>query len=148
MKVLEGEGKVKHTKFVVVKLRELVKTAIFAVLGLIILIGLITFFLRMGGAESSEGYYRDGVYEGALRTGQAESTVSVTIDKGKIKDVSLTQKDDALEVLYPLVEPAVAEVKKDVMKNQSAAIEDGKDYTYSAQAVLGAVRECLAEAKR
>ena len=138
----------KHTKFVVVKLRELIKTAIFAVLGLVILIGLITFFLRMGGGERGEGGYRDGVYEGALQTGQTEAAVSVTIDKGKIKDVSLTQKDDALKVMYPLVETTLAEVKEDVMKNQSAVMKEGKDYTYTAQAVMGAVSECLAAAKK
>ena len=42
-----------HTKFVVVKMRELLKTAVFAVLGVIILVGLITFFLRMGAGEET-----------------------------------------------------------------------------------------------
>ena len=36
------------TKFVVVKMKELVKTAVFAVLGVVILAGLIYFFLHLG----------------------------------------------------------------------------------------------------
>ena len=49
------------TKFVVVKARELIKTAVFAVLGVIIIVGLITFFLHMGDEENT-GMYRDGTY--------------------------------------------------------------------------------------
>ena len=49
------------TKFVVVKAKELVKTAVFAVLGVIIIVGLITFFLNMGKDEDT-GLYRDGTY--------------------------------------------------------------------------------------
>lgn len=146
--ILEGEGKVKHTKFVVVKLREVVKTAIFAVLGLVILIGLITFFLKMGGGEESgQALYQDGTYEGELQRGNTKSTVAVTVRKGKIKDVSLTKQDDAFAVMYPLMETAVKEVKEDVVKKQSAAVDEGKEYTYSAQAILDVVQECLAEAK-
>lgn len=60
----------RHTRFVVVKMRELLRTALFAVLGVIILVGLITFFLRMGDGKSA-GLYRDGTYEAELPLGQA-----------------------------------------------------------------------------
>ena len=47
------------TKFVVVKMKELVKTAVFAVLGVVILAGLIYFFLHLGD-DGGDGAYRDG----------------------------------------------------------------------------------------
>ena len=45
-----------RTRFMVVKAKELIKTAVFAVLGVIILVGLIAFFLNMG---KHDGAYRD-----------------------------------------------------------------------------------------
>ena len=48
-----------RTRFMVVKAKELIKTAVFAVLGVIILVGLIAFFLNMG---KHDGAYRDGTY--------------------------------------------------------------------------------------
>ena len=43
------------TKFVVVKMKELVKTAVFAVLGVVILAGLIYFFLHLGDGGGAGG---------------------------------------------------------------------------------------------
>ena len=56
------------TKFVVVKAKELIRTAVFAVLGVIIIVGLITFFLHMGDNENT-GLYRDGTYYGEMEAG-------------------------------------------------------------------------------
>lgn len=138
----------RHTRFVVIKMRELLKTAVFAVLGVIILVGLITFFLRMGDGESA-GLYRDGSYEAALPLGQGEAAVSVEIRDGRIADVTVTDQAETVAVMYPMVEDAAEEVAQQVVRNQSAeniAVTD--THTYSAQAVLDAVNVCLEEAKR
>ena len=76
------------TKFVVVKAKELVKTAVFAILGVIIIVGLITFFLHMGDKENT-GLYRDGTYYGEMNLGGEAAEVSVKIKNGKIKEVSM-----------------------------------------------------------
>lgn len=136
----------RHTKFVVVKMRELLKTAVFAVLGVVILAGLITFFLRMGGTEESASLYRDGTYEAALETGNANAVVCVQIEKGKVKDVTLKETSEALTVMYPLVETAVEEVRQEV-KGKAPALEETAQWdTYSEQTVWEAVEQCLLEA--
>ena len=92
----------RHTRFVVVKMRELLKTALFAVLGVIILVGLITFFLRMGDGKSA-GLYRDGTYEAELPLGQGTASVSVEIRDGRIADVTVTDDAETVSVMYPMV---------------------------------------------
>ena len=135
------------TKFVVVKARELIKTAVFAVLGVIIIVGLITFFLHMGDDENT-GMYRDGTYYGEMETGGEITEIAVEIRNGEIADVSVEETTEAVAVFYPLLETAVEEVGREVVATQSLTAEVSSENAYSAQLVLDAVAECLEKAKR
>lgn len=135
------------TKFVVVKARELVKTAIFAVLGVIIIAGLITFFLRMGNEENT-GMYRDGTYYGEMKTGSEVTEIAVEIENGEIIDVSMEEPAEAVAVFYPLLAETAAEVGQAVVAGQSLTIEVSPEHTHSAQLVLDAVAECLEKAEK
>ena len=134
------------TKFVVVKLKELIKTVIFAVLGVVILVGLIWFFLSLGNSDS--GTYRDGVYHTQVALGSENAMVSVTIEDGKIEDVALTEVSESTMVFYPLLESAADEVSKQVVKTQSLTIQVSEKNAYSAQAILEAVAQGLKEAEK
>lgn len=138
----------KGTKFVVVKMRELVKTAVFAVLGIIILVGLVLFFLRMGtGSDSS--LYKNGKYEAQLPISNTDVGVEVTVKDGKIADVVMQTQSESVAVMYPLLQDAVAEVKQQVVQKQSTAdVTVSAKNTYSAQAILQAVTTCLEEAQK
>ena len=136
-----------HTKFVVVKMRELLKTAVFAVLGVIILVGLITFFLRMGAGEET-GQYRDGTYEAAVQLGTEQAVVSVEINDGKIAQVTMQKMAESVAVMYPMVESTMDEIAAQVIQNQSAQqVDVSSQQTYSAQVLLDAVAQCLAQAE-
>lgn len=135
------------TKFVVVKAKELIKTAIFAVLGVIIIVGLITFFLHMGDDEDT-GMYRDGTYYGELETGGEVTEIAVEIKNGEIADVSVEETTEAVAVFYPLLETAVEEVGQAVVESQTLTVEVDPENAYSAQLVLDAVAECLEKAEK
>lgn len=135
------------TKFVVVKARELVKTAVFAILGVIIIVGLITFFLHMGDDENT-GMYRDGTYYGEMETGGEVTEIAVVIQNGEIADVSVEETTEAVAVFYPLLETAVEEVGQRIVESQSLTAEVSPENAYSAQLVLDAVAECLEKAKK
>lgn len=138
----------KGTKFVVVKMRELVKTAVFAVLGVIILVGLVLFFLRMG-TESDSGLYKNGKYEAQLPISNTDVGVEVTVKDGKIADVVMQTQSESVAVMYPLLQDAVAEVKQQVIQKQSTAdVTVSAKNTYSTQAILQAVTTCLEEAQK
>lgn len=135
------------TKFVVVKAKELVKTAVFAVLGVIILVGLITFFLHMG-EDADAGRYRDGTYYGEMKTGGEMTEIAVVIADGEIASVSLGETTEAVAVFYPLLESITAEVGQAVVESQSLTVEVAPENAYSAQLVLDAVAECLEQAEK
>ena len=135
------------TKFVVVKAKELAKTAVFAILGVIIIVGLITFFLHMGDDDNT-GMYRDGTYYGEMETGGETTVIAVEIENGEIAAVSAEETSEALAVLYPLLTSVVEEVGDKVIASQSLTVEVSPENAYSAQIVLDAVAECLEKAKR
>ena len=135
------------TKFVVVKAKELIRTAIFAVLGVIIIVGLITFFLHMG-AEESTGMYRDGTYYGEVAAGGEVTEIAVEVEDGRIADISMQETSEAVAVFYPLLETAVEEVGKEVVATQSLVVEVSPQNVHTAQLVLDAVAECLEKAEK
>lgn len=132
------------TKFMVVKAREVVKTAVFAVLGVIILVGLIAFFLNMG---NEDGAYRDGTYYGEMQLGGEVATLAVTITEGRIADVSMEEESEAVTVFYPLLAEMTETVGQAVIENQSAELVPESENPYSAHMVLDAIAECLEEAQ-
>ena len=135
------------TKFVVVKAKEIIKTAVFAVLGVVIIVGLITFFLHMGDDENT-GMYRDGTYYGEMEVGGEVTEIAVKIDDGEIADISMEETTEAVAVFYPLLETAVEEVGQAVVESQSLTIETSAENPHTAQLVLDAVAECLEKAEK
>lgn len=133
------------TKFMVVKAKELIKTAVFAVLGVVILVGLIAFFLNMG---KEDGAYRDGTYYAELQLGGETAEVAVTIAEGRIADVSMEEMTEAVAVFYPLLAEVTEEVGQAVIESQSAEIAPESENPHSAQVVLDAVAECLEKAEK
>lgn len=138
----------RNSKFIVVKLRELIKTIIFAVLGVIILIGLITFFLRMGN-DAQTSMYRDGTYEATLDLGRECAAIEVEIQDGRIAGLDMTQSNESVAVMYPMAQTALKEIGEQVVQTQSTADMDiSKQHTYTAKVLLAAIEDCLEQAKR
>ena len=134
------------TKFVVVKAKELIKTAVFAVLGVIILVGLITFFLHMG--TEADGAYRDGTYYSEVVLGGETAEVAVTVTEGRIAGVTMEESGEAEAIFYPVLETAMEEVAREVVATQSLTIAVSKQNAASAQVILDAVAQGLEQAKR
>ncbi len=131
------------TKFVVIKFRELVKTAVFAILGVVIIIGLIYFFLPK---EEQTAVYNPGAYYAQFTLNGEMAQVEIVVDKNNIKSVSLTDTPETISVFYPLVETTAQELAKEIVKQQSTAIDVSSQNTYTAQLILDAVEKGLAQA--
>ena len=137
----------KGTRFLVVRLKEVIRTAIFAVLGLIILFGLIHFFLGVK-EQSSSSIYRNGTYYGSLTVGNEGALVAVTVEKGKISQVSLEEQSTGFSLFYPQVEKAAQNIGEQVVKQQNANVELDQKYIYSSAKALGAVQEGVQQAMK
>lgn len=143
------------TKIVVLRMKEIIYTAIFVGLGIL----LITLFLIMfrsgenaaptsseGAAHLSENSasYIPGIYSASLVLGSQNVELEVTVDSERIKSITCKSLSDAIETMYPLVTPAAASLAEQIVTNQSLEnlnYPDGSHYT--SQAIVQAVRKAL-----
>lgn len=120
----------RQTKILVLHMKELVYTAIFAVLGIILIILLVTMF---GGdkkkpAEAAAAAYIPGVYTSTIDFKNRSVDVQVIVDKNRIKDISLVELTDSVAVMYPLMEPTMERLRDQIVDQQSL-----KGITYEAE---------------
>lgn len=131
------------TRFMVIKLKELIKTAIFAVLGVIIIIGLIYFFLPK---NNSTAKYEPGTYTSEVALNGGTAFIEITVDSDEIKSISLKETSETLPVFYPLLAETAEELGSEIVKNQSLDVAISSETAYTSEMLLDAVHNGLAQA--
>lgn len=95
------------TKIVVVKAKELIYTALFVCLGIILILLLIFMFApEEKSTKTSAGVYTPGVYTSTITLGDNTLDVAVSVDADHITSVSLNHLSDSVSAMYPLLEPS------------------------------------------
>ena len=124
------------TKIVVLKARELIYTGIFILLGILLILLLIFMFVPSHKSKKTKetSGYTQGVYSSPLKLGENELELSVTVKDGKARSVSLKHLNKSIKTMYPLIEPSLNEINKQLPKVQN--IDDIKfdgqsQYTYT-----------------
>ncbi len=137
------------TKIVVLKMKEIIYTAIF--IGLAIL--LVTLFLIMfrPGRKSSDSVqtstYVPGIYTSSLSVGSQNVNVEVAVDAERINSISFVSLDESITTMYPLMQPVMDDLKEQILSTQS--LEDlsySMETRYTSQAILNAIRTALDKA--
>ena len=139
----------RQTKILVLHMKELVYTAIFLVLGIILVILLVTMFgtgkKETPTAESAA--YIPGIYTSSINFKNRSVDVLVIVDKNRIKDVSLVNLEDSVAVMYPLMEPTIEHLRDQILDRQSL---DGITYEaenqYTSAVLLNAIDQALKKA--
>lgn len=162
------------TKIVVLHMKELIYTGIFAVLGILFVILLVMMFLpdkedsSQTGAptetetpESQEdtsddasptsdtaSLYIPGVYNTELVLGDQTLNVEVMVDKDSITSIQLVNLSDAVTTMYPLLQPAFESLTAQICEQQSLDnISYDADSKYTSLVLLEAIRNSLEKAK-
>ena len=132
------------TKIVVLKARELIYTGIFILLGILLIFMFVPSHKSKKAKETSG--YTQGVYSSPLKLGENELELSVTVKDGKARSVSLKHLNKSIKTMYPLIEPSLNEINKQLPKVQN--IDDIKfdgqsQYTYTLlkQAIKNALKK-------
>lgn len=138
------------TKIVVLHMKELIYTAIFAGLGILLVI--LFFFMFLPGKEKERTAetmkYAAGVYTSSLLFQDSTIEVQVIVDENRIQSVSLVNLSETVETMYPLVKPALEEMAEQIIKNQSVErISYNPDNQYTSIMLLNAVEKALEKAK-
>ena len=136
------------TKIVVLKARELIYTGIFILLGilLILLFDLYVCSFHKSKKTKETSGYTQGVYSSPLKLGENELELSVTVRTAKARSISLKHLNKSIKTMYPLIEPSLNEINKQLPKVQN--IDDIKfdgqsQYTYTLlkQAIKNALKK-------
>ena len=135
------------TKIIVLHLKELIYTAIFAALGILFLILVIIMFLPDKKSEESAvpaSTYIPGVYTSSLMLNNTAVDIEVVVDENTINSVRLVNLDEAITTMYPLIEPSFEELSNQICTNQSLdGITYSDDNKYTSMVLLEAITASL-----
>lgn len=139
------------TKIFVLQLKELIKSAIFALAGLALIILLIYLFVphdkEQPATPSSAALYQPGTYSSEIILHNNPVQVDVTVSDNEIISVSMQNMAENQEVFYPLFEPAMETLSQAILENQSLEITPSADYPVTGGILLKAVNAALEQAK-
>ena len=150
-----------NTKIVILKAKELIYTIIFVILGILLLLLLLYMFLPgkknakpeddaaiSGESEATEtGTYIPGVYTSTVQLGESTLEIQVTVDSEHINDVTITNLNETVTTMYPLLTPALDEIREQLP--DLASIDDLKisaDSQYTSVILTQAIKNALQQA--
>lgn len=143
------------TKIVVLRLKEVVYTGIFVLLGIIVVILLVTVFFPSNETESTNVSanvsnsiaYIPGTYSTSLILNDMAANIEIIVDESHISSIRFVELDETLKTKYPLLEPALADISDQIIETQSLKnIVYSDDMRYTATLLIGAIEAALEEA--
>lgn len=153
------------TRIVVLHLKELIYTGLFAALGLLFLLLLVMMFLpdrdapRESAASLSSSaqprpdapaqpaLYLPGIYTTTLSLGDQAVDIEVVVDETNINSIRLVNLSEAVTTMYPLIEPSFEDLIQQILENQSLEhIVYSDDQKYTSLVLMEAIEASLQKA--
>ena len=96
-----------RTKIVVLHMKEIIYTAIFAALALLVIVLLIFMFGtgKKDSAVKNEKQYTPGTYTSTLTLNNTNLEVEVSVDAYKINSIRFSNLDETVTTMFPLIQP-------------------------------------------
>lgn len=146
------------TKIVVLHVKELIYTGIFAALGILLIVLLILMFLPDKEEEQKEtsavvtqtssSSYIPGVYTTSLLLNDNVVEIEVTVDEHNINSVRLVNLDEAVATMYPLIQPSFEELADQILTTQSLdEVTYPEESKYTSMILLDAITASLEKAQ-
>lgn len=138
------------TKIVVIHLKEIIYTALFAGLGILLIILLIIMFLNKKDDSQStmtSNKYTPGVWTSSFVLNDTNLNLEIVVDSNHINSVRIVNIDEVVTTMYPLVEPSLdsiaAQLYNDVDIDNVVIQEDSK---YTEKLLVDAIKLTLEKA--
>ncbi len=144
------------TKIVVLRMKEIIYSGIFALLGILFIILLIIMFVPDKDKDStetplpsvSEAKYIPGVYSTTITLGSQTVDIEVVVDDSNINAIQTVNLSEAVETMFPLVEPTLDDLSAQIISAQSLDdITYSDDAKYTSLVLLEAIEQALDKAK-
>lgn len=143
------------TKIVVLRLKEVLLTGLFVLLGIILVVVLVMSFLPKKEETSQPANavaentlsYIPGTYSTSLILNDMTANIEVIVDENYISSVRFVELNEALKTKYPLLEPALSDIADQLIETQSMeSIVYSDDMRYTATLLISAIESALKEA--
>lgn len=151
------------TKIVVLRMKELIYTGIFVLLGILLILLLVTMFapgkkdetatedntptVPVEEAAQAE-LYQPGVYTSSIMLGGNAIDLEVTVEKNYIASIRLVNLNESVATMYPLMEPALENLTSQIYTTQSLEnITYPEENQYTSMVILDAIENAVAKAR-
>ena len=149
------------TKIVVVKLKELLLTTTFVVLGIAILLFVVAFFsmkqedpavsgntAAFGDSTTTSALYYPGVYTSSMELNGTTIHLELVCDSNHINSVRLLHPDEAVKTMYPLLTPALEDLELQLSRNVPVEeLQFTEGSTYTQMLLIEAIEKTLSKAE-
>ena len=137
------------TKIVVLHTKELIYTAVFALLCILLIVLLFVMFGpgHTDKKQTSHKQYTPGTYTSTLTLNN--TNLEVSVDSSRINSIRFANLDETVTTMFPLIQPAIEEIADQIYDTQSLdAVELSDDAPYTSQIILNAIRQALPAPRR
>lgn len=132
------------TKIVVVKLKDVIKKILLALIGVAILGMIIYFFIP----KNSKSVYNPGTYSSEIILHSKPVSVEVTVSKDEILDISLVNLQETQEVFYPLFERSINDISNKILQTQDENILNTVTSSPTNDIISKAIYQAISKAKK
>lgn len=130
-------------------MKEIIYTAIFLGLGILLILLLFIMFRpkKDTPAASDQVLYIPGIYSAALELGTQQVNMEVAVDSDRITSISMIPLSDSVATMYPLVEPSLNSLKDQILEKQSLEhLSYSEETRYTSQVLIQAIERALNKA--
>ncbi|MDO5146911.1 MAG: hypothetical protein Q4D60_07895 [Eubacteriales bacterium] len=137
------------TKIIVVKAKELIYTALFVCLAIVLILLLIFMFApEENSMTTSAGVYTPGVYTSTITLGDTALDVAVSVDENQITSVTLNNLSESVTAMYPLLEPSLESINAQIGTISSVdELQLNAENKYTGLILQQAIKNALQKAK-
>lgn len=144
-----------RTRIVVLHMKEIIYTLIFAALAITMLILLFIMFrsgqTKQGNVptQTTASLYVPGVYSTTVALHDSSFDVQVRVDKDHINSIELVNMNETVQTMYPLVETSLDDLSAQILKNQSTKdLTCREDTRFTSALLVHAIETALEKAKK
>ena len=146
------------TKIEVLHMKEVVYTAVFLALALILLEDFLIMFSGKKdsakkpsvttAASAENARYIPGIYTSTISLGDQTFDVQVNVEQDRITAISLNNLSETTAAMYPLMEPALDSIASQIYVNQTTeGLIYGEDDRYTSELLVSAINQALEQAQ-
>ena len=140
----------RKARIMVFRLKEIIYTAIFVALGVLLIVLLVHMFSsKSEDTPASGSIYIPGIYTTSMTIGGQTMDVEVTVDADHINSIRLVNLDESITTMYPLMEPTIENLEEQILAAQSLDhVVHEESQKYTSTALLQTIEKTLEKAKR